>query len=217
MYSDLLKAPHLPGRASLIAQLVKNLPAVQEILVLFLGRRDRLPTPVFLGFPCRSAGKESACNAGDLDSIPGLGKSPGEEKGYPPQYSSLENSMDCIDHGETNSWTWLSDFHFTYTRVWSGSLGFLLVTDVKRAKGSNTVILMFSRHIIKVRLCFGDFKEGSLSEAQLFTGLYGSLVSRVVEPIWFWVFEVVSWILLGFEIAQLEFHHLPSYVQSDAS
>ena len=55
-------------RASLIAQLVKNPPAMQETLVRFLGwedrwRRDRLPTPVFLGFPCGSAGKESACNA----------------------------------------------------------------------------------------------------------------------------------------------------------
>ena len=46
-------------------------------------RRDRLPTPVFLGFPCGSAGKESACNAGDLGSIPGLGRSPEEGKGYP--------------------------------------------------------------------------------------------------------------------------------------
>ena len=43
----------------------------------------RLPTPVFLGFPCGSVGKESACNAGDLGSIPGLGISPGEGKGYP--------------------------------------------------------------------------------------------------------------------------------------
>ena len=43
--------------------------------------------PVFLGFSCGSAGKESACNAGDLGSIPGLGRSPGERKGYPLQYS----------------------------------------------------------------------------------------------------------------------------------
>ena len=47
-------------------------------------------------FPCGSAGKESACNAGDLGSISGLGRSPGEGKGYPLQYSGLENSMDCI-------------------------------------------------------------------------------------------------------------------------
>ena len=55
-------------------------------------RRDRLPTPVFMGFPGSSAGKESTCKAGDLGSIPGLGRSPGEGKGYPLQYSSLENS-----------------------------------------------------------------------------------------------------------------------------
>ena len=45
------------------------------------------PTPIFLGFSCGSAGKESACNVGDLGSIPGLGRSPGEGKGYPLQYS----------------------------------------------------------------------------------------------------------------------------------
>ena len=56
-------------------------------------RRDRLPTPVFLGFPCGSAGKETACNAGDLGLIPGLGRSPGEGNGYPLQYSGLENSL----------------------------------------------------------------------------------------------------------------------------
>ena len=73
----------LPVYASLIAQLVKNPPAMQETPVWFLGweiggRKDRLPTSVFLCFPCGSADKESACNAGDLGSIPGLGRSPGE-------------------------------------------------------------------------------------------------------------------------------------------
>ena len=69
---------------------------------------DRLPTPVFLGFPYGSAGKESACNMGDLGLIPGLGRSSGERKGYPFQYSGLENSMDCIVHGVTKSRTRLS-------------------------------------------------------------------------------------------------------------
>ena len=64
------------------------------------------------GFPCGSTGKESSCNAGDLGSIPGLGRSPGEGKGYPLQYSSLENFIDCLVHGVTKSWTWLSNFHF---------------------------------------------------------------------------------------------------------
>ena len=80
--------------------------------VRFTCRRDRLPTPVFLSSPGGSAGKESTCNVGDLGSIPGLGRPPGEGKGYPLQYSGLENSMDCIVHGIAKSWTQLSDFHF---------------------------------------------------------------------------------------------------------
>ena len=59
-----------------------------------------------------AVGKESACNAGDLDSIPGLGRSPGEGKHYPLQYSGLENSKDCIVHGVAKSRTRLSGFHF---------------------------------------------------------------------------------------------------------
>ena len=64
-----------------------------------------------MGFPCGSAGKESACNAVDLGSITGLGRSPGEGKGYPLQYSGLENSMGCIVRGVAKSRTQLSDFH----------------------------------------------------------------------------------------------------------
>ena len=62
------------------------------------------------GLPCGSAGKESACNAGDLGLIPGLGRSPGEGKGYPLQYSDLENFMDCLVHGVGNSQTQLATF-----------------------------------------------------------------------------------------------------------
>ena len=64
------------------------------------------------GFPGGSAGKESTCNAGDLGSIPGLGRSSGEGKGYPLQYCGLENSTDCILHEVAKSRTQLSDFHF---------------------------------------------------------------------------------------------------------
>ena len=73
-------------------------------------RRDRLPTPVFLGLPCGSAGKESAWNAGDLGSTPGLGRYPGEGKGYSLQYSGLK---DYIVPGVAKNWTRLNDFHFT--------------------------------------------------------------------------------------------------------
>ena len=65
-------------------------------------------------FPGGSAGKESTHNAGDLGSIPGLGRSLGEGKGYPLQYSGLENSMDCIVHGVTKSLTQLSNLHFHF-------------------------------------------------------------------------------------------------------
>ena len=97
--------------------MVKNLPANagDPGLIPGSGRShgegDRLPIPVFLSFPCGSAGKESTCNARDMGSIPGLGRSPGEGKGYPFQYSGLENSMDCIVHGVAKSQTLLSDFH----------------------------------------------------------------------------------------------------------
>ena len=66
------------------------------------------------GFPCGSAGKISACNAGGLGSIPGLGRSPGEGKGYPLQYSGLENPMDYIESDKTERL-------FTFT-VWKSSL-----------------------------------------------------------------------------------------------
>ena len=64
-----------------------------------------------LGFLCGSAGKKSSCNAEDLDSIPGLRRSPEEGKGYPLQYSGLENSMDFIVYGITKNRIQLSDFH----------------------------------------------------------------------------------------------------------
>ena len=69
------------------------------------------PIPV-MGF---SDSKESACNARDPGSIPGSGRSPGEGKGYPLQYSGRENSMDCILHGVAKSRTRLSDFQFNIT------------------------------------------------------------------------------------------------------
>ena len=71
------------------------IPGVGKIL----WRRDRLPTPVLLGFPCSSDGQESSCNAGDLGLISGLGRSPGEGNSYPFHYSGLENSIDYSPWG----------------------------------------------------------------------------------------------------------------------
>ena len=83
------------------AQQVKNLPAMQETPVRFLGwedprRRDRLPTPVFLGFPGGSTGKESACNAGDLGSTPESGRFPGGGHGT---HSSIRAGRIPMDRG----------------------------------------------------------------------------------------------------------------------
>ena len=78
---------------------------------------------MLLGFPGGSDSKESACNAGDLGLIPELGRSPGEGKGYPLQYSCLENSMDCIVHGLIKSR--VSDFHFHYITLLKTNLEFL--------------------------------------------------------------------------------------------
>ena len=84
-----------------------------------------------------SAGQDSACSVGDLGWIPELGRSPGERKGYPLQYSGLENSMNCI--GITKSQTQLSNFHFTSlfsveneTRVrGEKKLGYLTIYTIK--------------------------------------------------------------------------------------
>ena len=109
---------------SLLAQLVKNplqcrKPWFDSWVRKIRWRRDRLPTQIFLGFPCGSAGQESACNAGDLGSIPGLGRPPGEGKGSPLQYSGLENSMDCIVHGFAKSRTQLSNFlNYEILKLW---------------------------------------------------------------------------------------------------
>ena len=103
--------------ASLVAQLVRihlqcRRPRFDSWVWKIHWRRDRLPTPVFLGFPGGPAGKESACNAGDPSSIFGSGRSSEEGNGQPLQYSGLESSMDYIVHGVTKSWTHLSNFHF---------------------------------------------------------------------------------------------------------
>ena len=78
-----------------------------------------------MGFSRGSAGKESTCNAGDLGSIPGLGRFPGEGKVYPLQYSGLENSKDCIVHGVAKSQTRLSDLYFHFHSPKGASQTFL--------------------------------------------------------------------------------------------
>ena len=91
-----------------------------------------------LGFPYGSAGKEPSYKVGGLGLTPGLGRSPGEGKGYPLQYSCLENSMDSIVHGVAKSRTRLSDFHF--------HLNFFLLSQSYTVIAS---ILCFIMHLIQ--------------------------------------------------------------------
>ena len=94
-------------------ELVKNPPEIQETSVQprvrkIPWRRDRLPTPKFLGFPSDSDCKESTCNAGDLGLIPRLGRSPGGGHGNPLQYSCLEGPMDRGAWRATGHWVAMS-------------------------------------------------------------------------------------------------------------
>ena len=89
--------------------MVQNDLAQQMNLIIFFFRVEWRLAFVFYGLskPTQhsSAGEGSTCNVGDLSSIPGLGRSPGEENGYPLQWFDLENSMDCIVHGVAKSQT----------------------------------------------------------------------------------------------------------------
>ena len=128
--------------ASLVAQMVKNLLAMQETPVWFLDREDPLEKGAathssILGFPGGSDGKESNCNVGDLGLIPGLERSPREGKGYPLQYYCLENphgqrslaGYSPWDRKESDTTEWLDTAHtcmpghLYICDSWTGILG----------------------------------------------------------------------------------------------
>ena len=96
----------------MLAQLVKNHLQCRRLqfdswVRKMPWRRDRLPTLVFLGFPFGSTGKESTCNAGDLGSIPGLGRSPGEGIGYTLQYSWVSLVAQLVKNPPAMRETWV--------------------------------------------------------------------------------------------------------------
>ena len=110
----------------LVAQLVKNhlqcrRPWFDSWAGKIFCRRDRLPIPGFSGLPGRSDIEESTYNAGDLGSIPELGRFPWRGNGYPLQYSGPENPMDCLVHGVAKSQTRLS-VTFTFRKRSSRSV-----------------------------------------------------------------------------------------------
>ena len=109
--SNLVSKFSLGSKDLKVAQMVKHLPAMQETPAQFLGREDLLEKgqgthSSNVGFPCGSYGKEYVCNAGDLGSIPELGRCPGAGNSYPLQYSALYSPQGA------KSQTRLSNFHF---------------------------------------------------------------------------------------------------------
>ena len=108
-----------------------------------------VPPLTLSGLPCGSAGKEFACDVGDLGLIPGLGRSPGEGKGYPLQYSSLENSMDCIVYGVAMCWTCLSNFHLTLSSLTSPRLPSSTITWVMKRGPSPTCPMTTGTQLIQ--------------------------------------------------------------------
>ena len=84
-----------------------------------------------MGFPGSLAGKEFPCSAGDPSSIPGSGRSAGEGTGYPLQCAGLENSLDCIVHGVTKSWTRVSDVDFHWKSYICSTLSFIHLAVVE--------------------------------------------------------------------------------------
>ena len=108
-----IKSTSLPVTVILIVNLITQINPDPLKFLLFCSYFNFFISSLW-GFPDSSVGKNFTCNAGDLGLIPGLGRSPGEGKGYPLQYSGLEKSMVCIVYGVTKSQTWLGDFHFHF-------------------------------------------------------------------------------------------------------
>ena len=132
---------------------------------------------IFVDFPDLSAGKESTCNKGYLGSIPGLGGSPREGKGYPLLYSALENSMDCIVHGFAKSWTRPSDFHFHFLLIFVATKLDCLyvwpnVSEMFRKTTNNSNKNLFAWHL----LCQG-MKWGPSCHGRMCTGHKCSLAA----------------------------------------
>ena len=118
--------------------------------------------------PCFSAGKESACNAGDLGLIPGLGRSPGEGKGYPLQYSGLENSMDYSPWGcKESDVTELLSVHFCLFFSWENWSSESLITLTRITKSE----LGFEPKSLLFQICpnIGDTKRGFGKQEKEFT------------------------------------------------
>ena len=150
----------------------KKSPASQETLIRFLGQEDpleKIPTPVFWGFPCGSAGKESACNGADLNLIPGLGRCPGEGKSYPPQlhkHRPHKRSWEELPHARDQGW-------------WQGAAKFRL-----KLKKVEKTTRLFSYDLNQIAYDY------TVEVRNRFKGL--DLIDRVLDELWMEVHDIVQ-------------------------
>ena len=117
--------------------------------------RKGIPTPVFLGFPCGTAGKESACNVGDLGLIPGLGRSSGEGKGYPLEYSGLG----CKELDTTER---LSHFLSFFSGCLVDGLSFFMFSKLLGDSETASSDLHFEKQVSRSRDSMSFFKKSFL-------------------------------------------------------
>ena len=133
--------------------------------------------------------QESTCNVGDLGLIPGLGRSPGEENGYPLQYSGLENSMDCIVHRVAKSRTWLSYQGMWNLSLYSNLFLFIMVNFCSLLQTVSELFLFklilrnynFFFPAVVNRLLF--FVQQSFAESQLYQSLMETWVGDRVDVV----------------------------------
>ena len=133
--------------------------------------------------------QESTCNVGDLGLIPGLGRSPGEENGYPLQYSGLENSMDCIVHRVAKSRTWLSYQGMWNLSLYSNLFLFITVNFCSLLQTGSELFLFkfilrnynFFFPAVVTRLLF--FVHQSFAESQLYQSLMETWVGDRVDVV----------------------------------
>ena len=107
------------------------------------------------GFPCGLVSEESACNVGDLGSIPGLGRSPGEGKGYPLQYSCLENSMGSqrVEH----DWETFISFHFGSGRQGVLQISLFIGEDIVHLRNTPWLPVLSSKRDANSNICIGIY------------------------------------------------------------
>ena len=147
-------------------------------------------------FPCGSAGKEFACNVGDLGSIPGLGRTPGEGTGYPLQYSMDYTGLQRVRYNTMKSWTQLSDFHFwAHIPIFSFLAFSCSIFNFQRV-GIIYLILTWSFDSLHLKVRIAKMKEEGTQSSVLVTQLESMVLIACV-------YAKLCWFPACFDILEL--------------